>query len=475
MSRDAGAKSLPDASRNGGLALRIASYACSAASCACFSFCSRPVRCCWRFGRKAFATFQQRQLSFEISDSGARSKIAFAQRGRLARRQPCEQIAPGGVDLIDQRTCLGSLHGLESCGQIVQRVLPGDHHLEGRTELGKAHSALPFGAGEPGALLFSQPHRFPQVGHCLAFPLLKPFQRGSVHVAVVASRRGGAGTLPNGNRPIYERFRLRVLAFGPIEPAEIVEHDGHVRMIWTEALLADCQCPAKQHFGLGILPLRFLQECQIVEKFGHPRMFGAQALFLNSQGSFIERLGLCEISFAFVQQRQVIESQRHVGMIGTETSFLNLQGPLKKRFRFSKLPLIQIQSGEVVKSGGDFGTIGTDVFFTNLQRALQQRFGFGILTSRVVKDRQVVKRVGDRSVVGPQALFSRLQHLLKKRFGGGRVAEREEKNAQAIERRGHERVPDAEVLLPNPQGASIERLDFGVPPHRIVKHTQRDK
>ena len=62
------------------------------------------------------------------------------------------------------------------------------------------------------------------------------------------------GLLPDRQQALVERFGLRVLPLGNVEPCELAKDRGHIGMIWAEGLFHNRQRTLVERLGLLVLP-----------------------------------------------------------------------------------------------------------------------------------------------------------------------------------------------------------------------------
>ena len=72
-----------------------------------------------------------------------------------------------------------------------------------------------------------------------------------------------------------------------VEEVGVVLPDRHlVRMVRRQGLLKDCDCALIQRLGLGVTPLATVELGQVVEADGHVRLLGAEDLLPYLQGTW---------------------------------------------------------------------------------------------------------------------------------------------------------------------------------------------
>ena len=76
---------------------------------------------------------------------------------------------------------------------------------------------------------------------------------------------GPQGDLPNGQRPLVQRFRLGKLSLGVVKDRQVSEDGGDIGVIRTQHFLPDRERPLVQRLGLGISTLHRIEHCEAIQ------------------------------------------------------------------------------------------------------------------------------------------------------------------------------------------------------------------
>ena len=142
---------------------------------------------------------------------------------------------------------------------------------------------------------------------------------------------------PNRQGPLIEGLGLGIPPLIRIEPGQMVEARGHVRVRAAEGLLPNRQGPLLERLGLGIPALMRVEPGQMLEAPGHVRVHGAERLLPNRQGPLIEGLGLGIPALIPVELGQAAEARGHVWVCGPQGHFARSQRILSDG---NRLPIV---------------------------------------------------------------------------------------------------------------------------------------
>src|SRR5579863_5329282 len=88
--------------------------------------------------------------------------------------------------------------------------------------------------------------------------------------------------------PLVALLGLGIPSLGTIKPCEIVESNSYVWMILSQRAFAYLQRALKECFGLNIVAQGTFEHRLAIKRFSHIRVFFTQGLLADCQGALVE-------------------------------------------------------------------------------------------------------------------------------------------------------------------------------------------
>src|SRR5712691_1545015 len=147
---------------------------------------------------------------------------------------------------------------------------------------------------------------------------------------------------------------------------QVVAIGDRVRMLRSQPVLADAECPLAKGLRLGIVALRKGEFGQVIKQSCGHGMLRSMRLLIENQGPLPKGLGLLKVSLFEVELCQHIEGLGNNEEVSRrEDSFTGCQHLLKELLGLLVLALLCIELRQVDGGGQSLGVLGTKRLLVN--------------------------------------------------------------------------------------------------------------
>jgi hypothetical protein len=170
------------------------------------------------------------------------------------------------------------------------------------------------------------------------------------HIRVVGSER----LLRNRQCPPIQALRLRKLASILVEHGQVIEAGGNFEILRPERCLCECQGLLIERLCLGVAPLHPVDPCEHAERLhpDHLHLGAGRHLLHHRHRPVGQALRFGVFAQLFVHACQGVQDVGHIRMVRPDSVFHDSERLPAEREGFLELPRGLSRDGQIVEADG---------------------------------------------------------------------------------------------------------------------------